>query len=298
MALPSSSRYGLVIIWLALHTAEGARTVESLFGFFDRGQHASSHAGADGYRLSEPWVPDERAAWTLLNGNPRSLNLEMCGFAHWTREQWLSEGWVDGVWNPRQMIRHAAAWLREKCDRHNIPRRLLTAEEVGRGMSGIIDHARYTYGTGDGNHTDVGKNFPWDVLFADLMNENEGDDVGLPEFIEFRPDLGGAPRNLWDGIAQVLINQGVQTGLLLDVMAAITSNTAITPEELREAHEAAVKKYTPTAEQIAAAQAKTMLPVVEDALRRVQDADNTDEARQTATELLRMISAATPANQE
>lgn len=172
MGLPSSSRNGRQIDWAALHSAEGARTVESLFGFFDRGQHASSHAGADGYRLSEPWVPDERAAWTLLNGNPRSLNLELCGFARWTREQWLSEGWVDGVWNPRQMIRHAAAWLREKCDRHNIPRRLLTAEEVGRGMRGIIDHARYTYGTGDGNHTDVGKNFPWDVLFADLNEED------------------------------------------------------------------------------------------------------------------------------
>jgi hypothetical protein len=168
VTLPSSPRYGAKIIWIALHTAEGARTVGSLYGYFDRNQNASSHAGADGYQLSEPWVPDERAAWTLLNGNPRSLNLEMCGFAHWTREQWLSTGWVDGVWNPRQMIRHAAAWTRQKCDAHSVPRRLLTPAEVGQGMSGIIDHARYTFGTGDGNHTDVGKNFPWDVYFSDL----------------------------------------------------------------------------------------------------------------------------------
>lgn len=176
MVLPSSSRGGIGIDWAALHSAEGARTVGSLFDFFNRGQHASSHAGADGYQLSEPWVPDERAAWTLLNGNPRSLNLELCGFAHWTREEWLSEGWVDGVWNPRQMIRHAAQWLREKCDKHNIPRRLLTPEEVGRGERGIIDHFRYTVGKKDGNHTDVGKNFPFDVLFADM---NEEDDMPL-----------------------------------------------------------------------------------------------------------------------
>lgn len=168
MALPSSSRYGARIDWVALHSAEGARTVGSLYDFFNRNQHASSHGGADGYQLSDGWVPDERSAWTLLNGNPRSLNLELCAFARWTREQWLSEGWVDGVWNPRQMIRHAAAWLRAKCDKHGIPKRLLTSEQVGRGERGIIDHARYTYGTGDGNHTDVGSNFPWDVLFADL----------------------------------------------------------------------------------------------------------------------------------
>jgi len=169
MSLPSSPRYGARILWVTLHTAEGARTVDSLYGFFDRNQNASSHAGADGYQLSGSWVPDERSAWTLLNGNPRSLNLEMCGFARWSRAQWLSEGWVDGVWNPRQMIRNAAAWARQKCDAHEIPRRLLTAEQVGRGESGIIDHARYTFGTGDGDHTDVGDNFPWDVFFADLQ---------------------------------------------------------------------------------------------------------------------------------
>lgn len=178
MTLPSSPRYGAQVIWVTLHTAEGARTVGSLFGFFDRNQNASSHAGADGYELSAPWVPDERAAWTLLNGNPRSLNLEMCGFAHWTRAQWLSTGWVDGVWNPRQMIRHAAMWVKQKCDKYGLPRRLLTPAEVGRGVSGVIDHARYTYGTGDGDHTDVGVNFPWDVLFIDMAELDNPADTG------------------------------------------------------------------------------------------------------------------------
>jgi N-acetylmuramoyl-L-alanine amidase len=194
MGLPSSPRGGDDIDWAALHSAEGARTVESLFGFFDRGQHASSHAGADGYRLSGSWVPDERAAWTLLNGNSRSLNLELCGFARWTREQWLSTGWVDGVWNPRQMIRHAAAWLREKCNRHNIPKRLLTPDQVARGERGILDHFRYTIGTGDGNHTDVGKNFPFDVLLADLnasgggVDPQEDNDVTM-----YIKKIGGGP---------------------------------------------------------------------------------------------------------
>jgi hypothetical protein len=174
MVLASSPRYGTRIDWAALHSAEGARTVGSLYSFFDRGQHASSHAGADGYELSDGWVPDERAAWTLLNGNPRSLNLELCGFARWTRPQWLSEGWVDGVWNPRQMVRHAGLWLQRKCDRHDIPKRLLTPEQVGRGERGIIDHFRYTIGKKDGNHTDVGMSFPFDVALADMNSASGG----------------------------------------------------------------------------------------------------------------------------
>lgn len=181
MSLPSSPRHGATILWATLHSAEGARTVGSLFDFFNRNQNASSHAGADGYQLSGPWVPDELAAWTLLNGNPRSLNLELCGFAHWTREQWLSEGWVDGVWNPRQMIRNAAAWVRQKCDRHNIPKRWLTLDQIRRGERGIIMHADYTYATGDGDHTDLGKNFPRDVLLSDVNGSGgtTGDDEML-----------------------------------------------------------------------------------------------------------------------
>lgn len=197
MTLASSPRYGATIDLVAIHSAEGARTIESLFGFFDRNQNASSHAGADGYRLSEPWVPDERAAWTLLNANARSLNLELCGFAHWTRDQWLSEGWVDGVWNPRQMIRNAAKWTREKCDRHKVPRRWLTIEQVARGERGIIMHATYTYATRDGDHTDLGVNFPADVFMSDV--EAVGgpspvvDEEDEEETVEEKYELSAAP---------------------------------------------------------------------------------------------------------
>jgi len=291
MALPSSPRYGSAIDWAALHSAEGARTIGSLFGFFDRGQHASSHAGADGYELSGDWVPDERAAWTLLNGNPRSLNLELCGFAHWTRGQWLSEDWVDGVWNPRQMIRHAAAWLRNKCDKHNIPKRLLTADEVGRGMRGIIDHARYTYGTGDGNHTDVGKNFPWDVLMNDV---NGVDDMAgaLDEPIQ----VWGEKRTttLRAEMAWNANNFGRVHAGQAAILAAIAADKDLPPEQLNDMIDKAVEKHTPTAEQNAAAISGTLIPAVEEALRRVQDADNIDEAKQTVAELQRLIANAAP----
>jgi|SRR5688500_15019140 len=167
MALPSSSRYGAKVIWVCLHTAEGTRNKEDLYAFFNRNQNASSHVGIDGSGFVD-WVPRERAAWTLLNGNARSVNAELCGFARWTRAQWLSEGTVDGVRNPRAMIRHAAAWAKRECEALGIPKQYIGVAGVRAGARGIIMHRDYTYGTGDGDHTDMGSNFPWDVFLQDL----------------------------------------------------------------------------------------------------------------------------------
>jgi len=177
MALASSSRNGARIIWVCLHTAEGSRRRSDLYHFFDTVRSGSSHGGADGTGLDDGWVPDDQAAWTLLNGNPRSLNLEMCGFARWSRAQWLSEGTVDGVVNPRQMIRNAAEWVRRKCDKHGIPRQHIGSAGVAAGRPGVIMHWDYTVGASDGDHTDIGGNFPWDVLFADVNGTSSEDDM-------------------------------------------------------------------------------------------------------------------------
>src|SRR5687768_20368 len=173
MALASSSRNGARIIWVALHTAEGSRRRSDLYHFFDTVRSGSSHGGADGTGLDDGWVSDDRAAWTLLNGNPVSLNLEMCAFARWTREQWLSTGTVDGVVNPRQMVRNAAEWARRKCEKYGIPKTHIGVDGVAARRPGIIMHRDYTYGAGDGDHTDIGNNFPWDVFFADMNGAAE-----------------------------------------------------------------------------------------------------------------------------
>lgn len=86
----SSARSGPVI-WVCVHTAEGVRKASDLKSFFDRSTNSSAHAVADDRSLLDSLVPYERAAWTLRNGNGRSDNLELCGFASWTRDQWLNE---------------------------------------------------------------------------------------------------------------------------------------------------------------------------------------------------------------
>jgi hypothetical protein len=184
MALPSSDRGGTQVIWVVVHTAEGARTKESLYTFFNNNQNASSHVGIDANGVSPDWVePRGRYAWTLLNGNRRSVNAELCGFARWTRAQWLSTGTVDGCPNPRQMVKNTAVWVDRMCRMFNIPVRKLTPAQVAQGNAGILGHVDYSVGTGDGDHWDPGPNFPWDVLLNDVA-AIRGGSGGQPAPIE------------------------------------------------------------------------------------------------------------------
>lgn len=182
MTLKSSSRNGAKITKIVGHTAEGARTKESLFRYFDQPDvMASSHSGIDADGVAY-WVPRARAAWTLRNGNPYSVNAEICGFARWTRAQWLSTGTVDGCKNPRKMIRNFAAWIVGEAKALGIPLHRLSVSEWRQGNKGYADHDTYTKATGDGSHWDVGKGFPWDVLAVDitaLTAPQKDDEVNL-----------------------------------------------------------------------------------------------------------------------
>lgn len=154
----SSSRYGARVIWITVHTAEGIRKASDLKAFFDRSTNSSAHAVADDSTLLDNLVPYDRAAWTLRNGNARSDNLELCGFAKWSRDEWLN--------NHQGMLNNAAIWIRNRCRARGIPIRKLSAAEVAAGKAGVIGHVDYTNGTGDGTHWDPGPGFPWDVVIA------------------------------------------------------------------------------------------------------------------------------------
>lgn len=141
---------------VCIHTAEGARTVESLGNYFARSSvKASSHVGIDDGGI-EQYVPYSESAWTLRSGNSISDNAELCGFARWSREEWLGQH--------RGMLDHAADWIAERCRARDIPLRKLTPEQVRRGDAGVIGHHDWTVGMRDGSHTDPGPGFPWDYV--------------------------------------------------------------------------------------------------------------------------------------
>lgn len=152
-----SSRGGARVDLLAVHTAEGARTADSLGRYFQNpAVQASSHDGSDDNTTIQ-YVGYPDMAWTLLNGNPRSENLELCGFAHWSRDEWLQ--------HHRGMLDQCAAWLARRAAARGIPLVKLSPADVDAGRSGVIGHADWTYSNiGWGNHTDPGVNFPWDYV--------------------------------------------------------------------------------------------------------------------------------------
>lgn len=153
-----SSRGGKKVRLLIVHTAEGAKTNASLGTYFaNAANQVSSHAGIDDHDI-ETFVDYDQAAWTCRSANAIADQVELCGFARWTRVQWMSE-------HP-EMLLLTARWLRERAAARGIPLRKLTPAQVAAGDSGVIAHVDWTVGMKDGTHTDCGNGFPWDYVMA------------------------------------------------------------------------------------------------------------------------------------
>jgi len=151
----SSSRGGTRISLVSVHTSEGATTAAGLMHFLDQPDvEASYHILVDDENTIR-YLPDEVAAWAMLGGNPRALQVCLTGFAHWSRSDWLSH---DG------MLRRAAKVVVDWCLTHNLPPVKLTPAQVGADFSGVCGHWDWTIGKRDGTHTDPGANFPWDAF--------------------------------------------------------------------------------------------------------------------------------------
>jgi N-acetyl-anhydromuramyl-L-alanine amidase AmpD len=104
-------------------------------------------------------VDTDRASWSALSANRRSINLVFAGSrAAWTRQQWLANG---------RAIDVAAYLAAQDCAKYNIPRRVIKPPYGPPG--GVSDHAYVTRYLKDGTHTDVGPNFPWDVFEASFL---------------------------------------------------------------------------------------------------------------------------------
>ena len=156
MAYKSDARGVRPVSLLAVHTAEGARTAESLGSYFYRPDvQASSHVGIDDTHWLQ-YVPYNRSAWTLRSGNPISENAELCGFAAWSWDEWMT--------NHHRMLDLTAEWLAARAQARGIPLAKLTPVQVGANAWGVIGHIDWTLGKHDGTHTDPGRTFPWDYV--------------------------------------------------------------------------------------------------------------------------------------
>jgi N-acetyl-anhydromuramyl-L-alanine amidase AmpD len=152
----ASGRNGARITNFLFHTQEGGNgSPENLAGYLGNPNSGVSYHYSVGQGRVVNVVDTDLASWSVGNFNPNSINLCFAGSrASWSREQWLEI--EDDIRN--------ATWLAVQ----DAQKYKFSTEVIGKDYShareGISDHQYVTEVIGWGDHTDVGPNFPWDVV--------------------------------------------------------------------------------------------------------------------------------------
>lgn len=153
-----SSRNGHPVQAIAVHSTESqdisgtTRDIVAIRNWFDNPvSQASSHIGVDGSGNSEVWVRSNRKAWTILELNSATLNIEFVARAGQRKTDWEDK-----------QYRIGAQWAAYWALKYDIP--------AGKGRirnnhgfpviskKGVIRHSDLT-NAGFGSHTDPGDNF-------------------------------------------------------------------------------------------------------------------------------------------
>ena len=168
-----SGRYGGRIRLFVLHTQEGNGTAQSLANYLqNRNSGVSYHYSIDD-RTCIDVVDTDRASWSVLDANGYTINLCFAG----SRASQSRETWIGHYSNA---IDYAAYLFVQDSKKYGIDARVLSWNEIGRGLSGGTDHLGITNGLRIGNHTDVGPNFPWDLFTAAVDKYVRGVPVVAP----------------------------------------------------------------------------------------------------------------------
>lgn len=143
---------------VALHSTEsnnvpGWDDLAGVGNWFDNpASQASSHIGVDGEGHSIQWVADDRKAWTILQLNSVTLNIEMVGRAAQPKSAWETA-----------QLKSAAKWTAYWCLKYGIPVRRGVVRNINGfpvvTRKGVIRHVDLTR-AGFGTHTDPGPGFP------------------------------------------------------------------------------------------------------------------------------------------
>lgn len=151
-----SSRGGQRPRLIVVHTAEGARTYQSLGAFFRGNVQASSHVGIDDTlgTIGE-YVRRTDKAWTCAAYNSVSVNVELCAFAAWTPAEWSQHHGI---------LDNCARWIAEESAALGIPITKLNAATAQGGSAGVCQHV--DLGAAGGGHHDCGPGFPMDDVLA------------------------------------------------------------------------------------------------------------------------------------
>jgi hypothetical protein len=161
---------------IVFHTTEGAMNIEALGSWFSNpSAQCSSHHGADQYSagLLGAYVYENYKAWTQGNANPYCLSLEMCAYASWSRDTWMSKP---------VLLNNAADWLRYMVSKYSIPWTVLNNSQAqDPDVRGICQHVNFgSWGSG---HVDCGSGFPLDEVIKRAKGGGSAAPSGGGEFM-------------------------------------------------------------------------------------------------------------------
>lgn len=145
-------RYPDSIRLVVVHDAEGS-TARGVAAYgASAAATASWHFAVDG-KEAVRCLPDDVIAWAAPGANSDGLQLEICGFARWSR----------GTWFIHQASLKRSAWVTARwCVRYGLRARWLTDSEVAGGdADGLTTHAQVNRVFKKSDHTDPGANFPY-----------------------------------------------------------------------------------------------------------------------------------------
>lgn len=123
----------------------------------DAGRYGASYHGVFDTDCLRSITPLDRVAFAAPGANNDGIHAVFPGVIAQTREQWLDEVSSAGMWI-------AAQWLLHLERTEGIPAVRLSDAEVAAGHRGYCDHGTISHVYKRSTHTDVGANFPWDIL--------------------------------------------------------------------------------------------------------------------------------------
>ena len=141
-----------------IHTEEGSwdSTAESLARFC-QGQNGVSYHYTVRDRIVYDVVDTDLYSWSVLDANVFSINACFAGSSvSQTRQQWLAR-YGDDI----EIMAYLAV---QDARKYNFSTEVIPPPYNGNPRPGISDHKYVTQKLRIGTHTDVGPNFPWDVL--------------------------------------------------------------------------------------------------------------------------------------
>lgn len=147
----SGPRPASAIRLVVVHSTEGG-TAASVAEYFHTTAQASTQLVVDDlecYRC----VPDDVIPWGAPGVNTSGLHIEHCGYAVWSREEWLTH-------KPmlERSAEHAARWSLH----YGIPLRWLGALGLKLRRKGFTRHMDASRAFTPGGHSDPGEGFPRD----------------------------------------------------------------------------------------------------------------------------------------